>query len=189
MAVPYKQRSERMMVVGFEGFEATTPRRRIRERVSCSGDVLPFAWMRTKVCTTLKEGLVEPISGSRDASKFLHDAIDITHENRELAIVLSLDRRNKPLSVFIAHIGGTSFSFIDPGTLFQAVVLSGASSFIFAHNHPSGDANASPEDIEVTERLKKGAKLIGSDLVDSIVLTQDPTRYFSMLDRGLLRGM
>lgn len=42
--------------------------------------------------------------------------------------------------------------------------------FILVHNHPSGDATPSSKDIELTNRIDNGAKLLGVQLIDHIVI-------------------
>jgi DNA repair protein RadC len=61
------------------------------------------------------------------------------------------------------------------------VVLDAAA--IIAHNHPSEDPAPSPEDIEITRRLKECCELFGIRLLDHIVLGEE--RYFSFSDRGM----
>jgi DNA repair protein RadC len=55
---------------------------------------------------------------------------------------------------------------------------------ILIHQHPSGDPEPSREDIELTERLVEGAKLLGIRILDHIVIGED--RYISFADRGIL---
>ncbi|MDR1718868.1 MAG: DNA repair protein, partial [Dysgonamonadaceae bacterium] len=47
-----------------------------------------------------------------------------------------------------------------------------AASIVVAHNHPSGDLEVSPDDIEVTHRLQACANLLGIPLLDHIIVTK-----------------
>ena len=41
---------------------------------------------------------------------------------------------------------------------------------IVAHNHPSGDATPSPEDVAFTRRLREAGRVMGIDVVDHLVV-------------------
>jgi DNA repair protein RadC len=53
------------------------------------------------------------------------------------------------------------------------------------HNHPSGDPTPSTADRHLTERLHAAGKLLGIELLDSLVLGEPP-RYFSFAEEGML---
>ncbi|MDD3997355.1 MAG: JAB domain-containing protein [Sphaerochaetaceae bacterium] len=53
-----------------------------------------------------------------------------------------------------------------------------------AHNHPSGNLNPSPEDINVTLRLKKAGDLLGIKVLDHLIFSEDNFR--SMLEENEL---
>lgn len=60
----------------------------------------------------------------------------------------------------------------------------GASSIILAHNHPSGNANASQEDVHSTLELRKLTRSLGIELRDHLILADK--QITSMVERGLL---
>jgi len=41
---------------------------------------------------------------------------------------------------------------------------------MFAHNHPSGDPEASEDDIELTKRLAQTGEIVGIDVLDHIII-------------------
>ena len=47
-----------------------------------------------------------------------------------------------------------------------------ANAMIFAHNHPSGDLEPSPEDLSLAETLCSASKLLGLRLLDNIIWTE-----------------
>lgn len=67
---------------------------------------------------------------------------------------------------------------------FKGAIRRGAASIIFAHNHPSGIVDPSPEDISVTERLMEVGKLIGIEVLDHVIVGSD--NYYSLKGEGLL---
>jgi DNA repair protein RadC len=58
---------------------------------------------------------------------------------------------------------------------------------VLAHNHPSGDPDPSPEDLDVTWQLVESGRLLGIPVRDHIVIGDG--RYISLLERGLVPGV
>ena len=54
---------------------------------------------------------------------------------------------------------------LPPAEVLKAALVANASAVIVAHNHPSGDAEPSPEDLAVTTRLREAGRLIGVELL------------------------
>lgn len=73
--------------------------------------------------------------------------------------------------------GGISGTVIDLRLLFQHALLCNATRLIVFHNHPSGNTEASFQDIEVCKRIKKAAKVLDMQLLDSLILTDDDVNY------------
>lgn len=135
---------------------------------------------RRLAATPLCRGVA--ISGSRDVDAALRPRLSTA--TREHFLAIPLDARNRPLAEIDVAIGGLSACALTPADVFREVLRWPAVSVVFAHNHPSGDARPSPEDIEVTERLRVAGGLIGVDVVDHVIIGE--SGYFSFLDRGLL---
>ncbi len=54
---------------------------------------------------------------------------------------------------------------------------------IFAHNHQSGDPEASEDDIELAKKLAKPGEIVGIDVLDHIVICDK--KYLSVKREGL----
>lgn len=111
------------------------------------------------------------IRSPRDAAKllqpFLQDA------DREHFLVVCLDTKNQVNSITTSHIGSLNASVVHPRECFKTAILSNAASIIVAHNHPSGNTTPSPEDIQITARLKEAGELLGIELLDHLVIAGD----------------
>ena len=59
-----------------------------------------------------------------------------------------------------------------------------AAAIILVHNHPSGDPAASPEDIEMTERIRDAADAVGVTVRDHVIIGNG--RWLSFRTEGLL---
>jgi len=81
-------------------------------------------------------------------------------------------------------VGGLNAATVDPKTLFRYLLNNypNATSFLIAHNHPSGDINPSDNDREITRMLKKAAVLLGYQFMDHIVFAN--TGYYSFADKN-----
>lgn len=89
----------------------------------------------------------------------------------------------KVLGVFEISHGNVHASLIRPREVFIRLLLSGAVSFVICHNHPSGVCTPSKEDIEMTDRLKRCAGLMGVPFTDHIIIGSS---YYSFKENGLL---
>ena len=56
-------------------------------------------------------------------------------------------------------------------------------SVIFVHNHPSGDPEASEDDIKLTKRLVDAGEIVGIDVLDHIIICDK--NYLSLKREGL----
>ena len=68
---------------------------------------------------------------------------------------LYLNARHELMHKEIISIGTVNASIVHPRDVFAPALLHNAIAVIVAHNHPSGDATPSPEDRDVTHRLKE----------------------------------
>lgn len=66
--------------------------------------------------------------------------------------------------------GNISSARVDIKQIFEETIKTGMSKFILVHNHPSGDATPSKQDLELTDKVEKAAKILDLELLDHIVL-------------------
>lgn len=89
---------------------------------------------------------------------------------REHFHALYLDTRRRLLASETISVGTMEASLVHPREVFRPALLAGASALIVAHNHPSGDPEPSAEDLALTHRLDKAARLLGIQIVDHLVI-------------------
>lgn len=120
------------------------------------------------------------LSCSATAAKFfrpLFEGID-----REQMAVAFLDAKHRVIGVGIVSIGSLTASIVHPREVFKPAIVSNAAAIIICHNHPSGVAEPSPEDISLTSRLTQAGDVLGIRLLDHVILG-DETHY-SFCDSG-----
>jgi len=102
--------------------------------------------------------------------------------DREYFVIICLNVKNIPTHISVAHIGSLNSSIVHPREVMKTCVLSNAASVIFCHNHPSGQPEPSPEDIDVTKRLVEAGKILGIDVLDHLIIGDD--RFISLKEKG-----
>ena len=101
----------------------------------------------------------------------------------EVFACLFLDNRNRVIAfdkLFRGTIDGAS---VYPREVVKAALKHNAAAVIFAHNHPSGVAEPSAADEQITKRLKDALALIDVRVLDHLVVGED---VISFAERGLL---
>lgn len=105
--------------------------------------------------------------------------------DREKLIVVGLDNRNQPTFIDTISIGTINSSLVHPREVFKSAILSNSASIIMFHNHPSGETEASKEDINITYRIKEAGKIIGINLIDHIIIGSNG-RFASLKEKGVI---
>lgn len=96
----------------------------------------------------------------------------IRTKKQEYFLCLSLDSNGQIISRRTVTIGLLDVSLVHPRELFAGALKDRAASVIVAHNHPSGDASPSQEDITTTQQLAAAGRLLGIPLEDHIIVAK-----------------
>jgi DNA repair protein RadC len=104
-------------------------------------------------------------------------------KKKEYFLALLLDTRNQLIKVSEIAIGSLDASIVHPREVFKEAISASAAAVIFAHNHPSGDATASEDDINLTKRLAGVGEIVGIDVLDHIIIGDK--KYLSLKREGL----
>ena len=105
--------------------------------------------------------------------KALTQLADIRDKKQEYFVCLTLDGANRLIAKRIITIGTLTASLVHPREVFAEAITDRAASIIVAHNHPSGSIEPSQADREVAKRLKDAGELLGIELIDYVVITQE----------------
>jgi DNA repair protein RadC len=118
----------------------------------------------------------------RDAAAFLLPTFG-ARAVEQFGIVL-LDSKHRVLRTAVIASGTLNSTIVQPRDVFREAVLGAAASVVAFHNHPSGDPTPSPDDVELTRRLRAAGTLMGVELVDHLVLGE--VEYCSFKEMGQL---
>lgn len=89
---------------------------------------------------------------------------------REQFRVLFLDRRNRLVADEALQTGTVDHVPVYPREVVKRALELNASALILVHNHPSGDATPSDEDIAMTRQIATGAETLGLSLHDHLII-------------------
>lgn len=97
---------------------------------------------------------------------------------------LLLDSQHRVIRYDHLFFGGLSATAVYPREIIKHVLQHNAAAVIFAHNHPSGVAEASPADVQLTTQLKRALATIDVAVLDHMVVGDGQVQ--SMAEQGLL---
>ncbi len=95
---------------------------------------------------------------------------DLMWQNQERFTVLLLDVKHRLIGTQVITIGTATETLAPPREIFREVLRRGATRLVVAHNHPSGNVEPSPQDIDLTRQLLAGAQFLGIPLLDHLIL-------------------
>lgn len=108
----------------------------------------------------------------------------IRTKRQEYFVCLSLDSGRRLLKRRTVTIGLLDTTLVHPREVFAGPLKDRAASVLIAHNHPSGYAEPSEDDITTTQQLIAAGQLLGIKLVDHIIVTK--RGHYSFRHEGLL---
>ena len=105
-------------------------------------------------------------------------------KKKEHFLVIALDGASNIIYSETVHMGSLNQSLVHPREVFANAIEKRAAGVIIGHNHPSGTLEASRADVQITQRLKEVAKIIGIELLDHVIFTD--SGYYSFSDEDQL---
>jgi DNA repair protein RadC len=122
------------------------------------------------------------LTSPRDSAAFLK--AQLAHKPYEVFACLFLDNRHRVLAFEELFRGTLDGASVHPREVVRASLKHNAAAVILAHNHPSGVAEPSAADRNITRQLRDALQLVGVRVLDHLVVgAGEPT---SMAARGLI---
>lgn len=109
---------------------------------------------------------------------------DMAYLNQEQVRLLLLDAGRRVIAQPTLYIGTVTTAVARVAEIYREAVQRGAAALILAHNHPSGNPDPSPEDIELTRTLVAAGNLLDIQFLDHVIIGREGWR--SLRDLGLL---
>ncbi len=104
--------------------------------------------------------------------------------DREMMVVMSLNRRMEPLAIEVAAVGGMDECCVDIRNIFKHALLNNAGNIMCFHNHLGGSREPSIADRFLTEKIRTAGRIMGIVFADHIIIARDG--YYSFKENGEL---
>lgn len=124
----------------------------------------------------------QAIHHSKDAENFI--IASLRDYQQEVFAALFLDSKHRVIQFESLFYGTVNTAPVYPREVVKRALFHNAAAIIVAHNHPSGIAEPSESDKEITLFLKKALALIDIKLLDHLIVGD--TIAISLADRGLI---
>ena len=110
------------------------------------------------------------IRSAKDAYEYLQDMRNLPKEHLR---GLYLNSHNRIIRDEVISIGTINANIIHPREVFRPAIECNAAAVVLAHNHPSGEAAPSAEDVEVTKQLIQAGKILGIAVLDHVIIAKN----------------
>lgn len=134
-----------------------------------------FEFARRRLCPDRKR-----IAFPQDLLPYINHYSD---RSQEYFLCASLNGAHEILDLRVVSMGILNRTIVHPREVFAEPITKRAAAIIVAHNHPSGNVDPSPEDREITNRLKAAGETLGIPLLDHIIF--GVKGYFSFVEQGI----
>ncbi|MDD4859190.1 MAG: DNA repair protein RadC [Dehalococcoidales bacterium] len=104
-------------------------------------------------------------------------------KQKEYFLTLLLDTRSQLIRIAEISVGSLDSSIVHPREVFKEALAASAASVIFVHNHPSGDPQASADDIKLTKALVEAGRIMGIEVLDHVIIGDH--KFMSLKRDGL----
>lgn len=110
----------------------------------------------------------DAISSAADTRRYL--TAQLRHEPHEVFACLFLDNRHRVLAFEPLFYGTIDSAVVHPRQVVRRAMYHNAAALILAHNHPSGVAEPSQADRQITQRLQQSLELVDVRVLDHMVI-------------------
>lgn len=124
------------------------------------------------------------ITCSGDIFKYIKNIFDNQEQHVEQFNVFYLNQANIIIGWKHIGMGGVTGVVADVRVIMKHAIDIMATGIILSHNHPSQNKKASPQDINLTNKVKEAAKLFDMAVLDHLIVCGD--EYLSMADESLM---
>lgn len=119
-------------------------------------------------CNLLGHMSKTQIRTAEDAERLFR--VQMMHLDHEEMHVLVLDTKHQVIEYARPYKGTVNSTYVRAAEVFRPAVLRNSPAIIVCHNHPSGNAQSSPEDRETTRQLVKAGELLDIELLDHLII-------------------
>ncbi len=144
---------------------------------------LDVAYIKLDKSYTLAED--RPIRSPDDAVAAIAEALK--ELDREVVCMVTLKSDNTPINASVISVGTLDVAVVYPREVMKMSILSNATKIMLFHNHPSGGALPSIQDIQLTDRIKQCCDLMDITFLDHIIIGAMSKEWFSFNEKGMIK--
>ncbi len=108
----------------------------------------------------------------------------LRNQVQEKFFVICLNSSNKIQKYKDIFTGTLNTSVVHPREIFKFAIDNNSANIILMHNHPSGNCEASREDIAITKKIVEAGKIIGIEVFDHIIIGNN--NFSSFVEKKLI---
>ena len=127
----------------------------------------------------------KPIRNADDAVAAIAEVLKDL--DREVVCLVTMKNNNVPINASIVSVGTANAAMVCPREILKTSILSNASRIMLFHNHPSGGAMPSLDDIRLTDRLKQCCDLMDIQFLDHIIIGAASKEWFSFTEKQMIK--
>ncbi|MCD7949349.1 MAG: DNA repair protein RadC [Erysipelotrichaceae bacterium] len=109
---------------------------------------------------------------------FLYVKNELMFLSQENFVLICLDCRNHVIKKKTIFVGTVQTSLVTPREVFKEAIEMNSSKIILVHNHPSGDAHPSHEDLSLTKNFLEIGTMLDIEVLDHVIIGWN--QYFSV---------
>lgn len=136
----------------------------------------------SKRISSYNNHFIKYIRSANDVFEILKE--EVIGKKQEIVFLLTLDQKKQMISKTKVFVGTLNESIIHPREIFKIIVKDSASSFILAHNHPSGNLVPSESDKNITCQIKDISELFSITFLDHVIVSEKG--YFSFKENKII---
>ena len=133
--------------------------------------------LQVAACAELGRRFFKPSNAGSTIIKEAKDVFEYLHDMRtlpkELLRGLYLNSHHRLIHDEAISIGTIDANLVHPREVFRPALEYSAVAIVLAHNHPSGNMQASLADIEFTKQLVESGKIMGIEILDHVIITKE----------------
>ena len=129
-----------------------------------------------------RHAMGESFTNPNDMASYLR--LKLAEYKNEVFCAIFLNARHKLIAYEELFHGTIDGAAVYPRVVVQRAIEHNASAVIFAHNHPSGVAEPSSADVNITHQLKEALSLVDVRVLDHFVVGNGGTTSFA--EQGLI---
>lgn len=124
------------------------------------------------------------LNSPEDIVLMMRKLLHVEQMEEEHCYMIAMNSSCKVLGVFFISKGTVNVSLVTPRELYIRALLAGAVQIVLCHNHPSGNAIPSEQDIAITQKIKEAGEMININLADHIIIGSNS--YLSFKEAKIL---